>query len=389
MRVLLAFDKLKDSLTAAEACAAAAEAIREALPKAQIDLCPLTDGGEGFASILARSAGGELRPIQVSGPRGRAVSAAYAAVAHDNIPGAIHATLGLRGGPDRLAVVEMASASGLSLLSQTERDPWQTTTQGTGELIAAAAKGASAIVLGVGGSATNDLGLGALDALGLHCRSGHGTRIAPPTPVAWAQVDRFDGKPAALPPIFIACDVTNPLLGRNGAAAIYGPQKGLRAADVARLDHEAARMALMLCAHFGQPDAAMDVPGAGAAGGIAFGLMVAAGARLLPGAEFVASWLDLDARIAAADLVLTGEGRFDDSSLQGKGPGDVVARAVKQQKAVHVFAGEVATSQRPAGVAVHQITPAQTALHEALRQGRENLTRAVRAALGSVERRDW
>jgi glycerate 2-kinase len=280
-----------------------------------------------------------------------------------------------------VAIIEMAAASGLGLLTPPQRDVWETSTVGTGELIAAAAaRGASAIVLGVGGSATNDLGVGALRALGLQFQAETGGTIDAPAPATWPRINRISGQLRPLPPIFIACDVTNPLLGAHGAAAVYGPQKGLRAEDILRLDHQTARMALLLSGYFGQPDEMMDLPGSGAAGGIAFGLTVAAGARLLPGFDFVARWLDLEARIAAADLVLTGEGRFDDSSLDGKGPGAVAACALALGKPVHVFAGQCRVSRDVApGLSLHAITPAETPLREALARAPEFLGIAVRA----------
>jgi glycerate kinase len=167
------------------------------------------------------------------------------------------------------------------------------------------------------------------------------------------------------------------LLGPQGAAAIYGLQKGLVPGDVAKMDHVSARLALLLCARFGQPDTLMDLPGAGAAGGIAFGLMAAANATLLPGFDLVAAWLDLDRRIAAADIVITGEGRFDDSSLSGKGPGAVATRALTAGKTVHVFAGQVTTRHTHPGLTLHAITPAGQPLDVALRNGRQNLGASV------------
>jgi glycerate kinase len=277
----------------------------------------------------------------------------------------------------------MASASGLALLAAHQRDPWQTHTHGTGELIrlAAARPGVVAILLGVGGSATSDLGLGALAALGLTFSTAHGEFIAPPIPAHWPHIAHLSGHlPSApsLPPIRIACDVTNPLLGPRGAAATYGPQKGLRPADLARLDHESARLALLLCAYAQRPDSLMDTPGAGAAGGIAFGLMAATGAQLLPGFDLVSAWLDLERKLAAADLVITGEGRFDDTSLTGKGPGAVAARALALGKPVHVFAGAVATLATRPQLSLHAITPPGTPLSTALRDAQSFLTARVR-----------
>lgn len=385
MRVLLAFDKFKGSLTAPQACAAAADALRATSAAWELDLCPLADGGDGFAEILTHAAGGTLIHETVLGPRGGSVRAHLGLVLAENIPAAARALLGLTTLPPgaRVALVELAQASGLALLAPEQRDPWHATTLGTGELVRAAAgrHGAAAVVLGVGGSATSDLGLGALAALGLEFFSETGEGIVPPVPAQWGRLARVGGNVfAALPPLRVACDVDNPLLGPRGAAAVFGPQKGLRAEDVRRLDHAAARVALLLCAHADRPDALMDTPGAGAAGGIAFGLMAAAGAELVPGSDLVAAWLGLDARLAAADVIITGEGRFDASSLGGKGPGLVVARARALGKPVHVFAGAADPAAASAVTGLHVITPPGTPEPDALRAAAENLTRTVRHA---------
>lgn len=392
MRVLVAFDKFKDSLTSSAACALAADALRVAHPDWQLDLCPLTDGGEGFCDILTLAAGGMIEKLSVTGPRGDRVEAAVGFVPLENIPPAARALLDFQlpginlqpHGGARIAVIEMAAASGLALLAPDRRDPWQATTLGTGELIRAAARpGVAAILLGVGGSATSDLGLGALAALGLEYRTASGGRVQPPVPARWQEIARIAGRIASdFPALRIACDVTNPLLGPRGAAAVYGPQKGLRGADVSRLDHEKARLALMVCSYCGQHDSLMDVPGAGAAGGLGFGLMAAAGARLLPGFDLVSAWLNLEARLAAADIVITGEGRFDESSLSGKGPGAVAARAFALGKRVHVFAGAI-TAPPQENFALHAITPPGTPLAQALRDASANLATAIRQAFSA------
>ncbi len=396
MRALLAFDKFKDALTAPQACTLAADALRSLHPEWTLDLCPLADGGEGFCEILTTAAQGSLETITVTGPRGKSLPATIGFVAVDKIPPTARRLLGL---PDSrlstpgshllhsstVALIEMAGASGLALLPPDQRDPWQTTSLGTGELLRhAAARGAAMILLGVGGSATHDLGLGALNALGLSFLSAVGTPLTPPVPADWPRIERLHGAlPATFPPLRIACDVANPLLGPNGAAAIYGPQKGLRPTDLARLDTESARLALMLCTHCAQPDALMDTPGAGAAGGIAFGLMTAAGAQLIPGFDLVSAWLDLEARLAAADIVITGEGRFDASSLSGKGPGALAARARALGKSTHIFAGAV-TAAPVAGLSLHAITPAGVPLPTALREAPAHLSAAVRAAFSNA-----
>lgn len=378
MRVLVAFDKFKDSLTSPEACTITRDALLARHPDWQVDLCPLTDGGEGFCPILTGD-GGAFENVSARGPRGGTISAQIGFRALAQIPAAARAMLKPAAG-DRIAIVEMASISGLALLAAADRDPWQTTSFGTGELLRAAARpGVAAILLGVGGSATSELGLGALAALGLEFFDRHDQRVDPPIPARWSEIVRLAGQVVPnLPPIRIACDVTNPLLGPRGAAAIYGPQKGLQAADLPKLEHAAARLALLLLNHCRQPDTLLDVPGAGAAGGISFGLMAAAGARLLPGFDLVSAWLGLEARLAAADLVITGEGRFDESSLSGKGPGAVAARALALGKSVHVFAGAISSvGAPPARLALHAITPAGTPLEAALRAAGENLRARV------------
>lgn len=397
MRVLVAFDKFKDSLTAREACDTAAHALRTRHADWTVDRCPLADGGEGFCEILTTAAGGHTIASSVTDPLGDLVQAPVGFVPIDRIPaaartmmalpaptaasgGASPATRSGQSAAPTIAVIEMAAASGLALLEPGERNPWQTSSFGTGELIRTAADlGAAAVILGVGGSATSDLGLGALAALGLEFRTAARKLVDPPIPNDWRHIAEITGRlPSHLPPIRIACDVTNPLLGPRGAAAVYGPQKGLLPNDVARLDHESARLGMMLCAHAGKPDTLMEVPGAGAAGGIAFGLIAASNAELLPGFPLVSAWLDLEARLAMADVVITGEGRFDESSLSGKGPGAVAARALALGKRVHVFAGQSTVAQPPAGLSVHPITPAGTALSIAVLTSRQNLISALR-----------
>lgn len=386
-RVLLAFDKFKDALTAQQAGEAVAAALREQQPGWTLDLAPLADGGEGFTAILTQAAKGREVTGMATGPRGGRQPAGFGLVPVSAIPAGARARLQLSGETNAgatVAVIEMAAISGLALLPQDQRDLWRTTTLGTGELMReAAVAGAGAILLGVGGSATNDLGLGALAALGLEFTDALGCPVHPPVPAEWSRIVRISGRlTAALPPVYIACDVTNPLLGPRGAAAAYGPQKGLRPADHARLERESERIASLLCAHCSQPGTLKDLPGTGAAGGISFGLMAAAGAKLLPGFDLVSAWLDLEAKLAEADMVITGEGRFDESSLEGKGPGAVAARALALGKTVHVFAGQVKAAGRP-GLGLHVITPPGTPLAQALRDAPRNLASTTRQVFGS------
>jgi glycerate kinase len=387
MRVLIAFDKFKDSMSARTACDMAAGAAASFGERYQVDACPLSDGGEGFAGILTRAAGGSENTVESTGPRGDPVSSAFGIVPVGRIPTRARSILGSALDDTAvIAVVEMATASGLALLSPVQRDPMLTSSVGTGQVLqAAASSGVQAILLGVGGSATHDLGLGALGALGLtYLESGGGTLDAL-VPADWPLVQGIAGRiPNGFPPILIACDVDNPLLGPRGALATYGPQKGLKPHDALMLEAQSARLAAMLCRQFGRPDTLAAMPGAGAAGGIAFGLMAAAGAVLIPGYELVASWLDLDRRVAEADIVITGEGRFDDSSMSGKGPGALARRALELGKRVHVFAGEVRLSSAIEGLRTHVITPPAMPLAGALANAPGFLFVAVKRALSGV-----
>ena len=235
MRALIAFDKFKDALSARQACDAAARALRRAHPDWLLDLCPLADGGDGFLDVLVLAAGSRKIEFPVMGPRGGTVQAAVGMVPVGNIPSGALSLLGLEPKIDpaaksTLAVVEMAAASGLALLPPELRDPWQATSYGTGQLIRAAAEmDASAVLLGVGGSATHDLGFGALAALGLEFRTADGRKLKPPLPFQWAELERIDGELfPSIPQIRIACDVSNPLLGPNGAPPSTGRRRAWR-----------------------------------------------------------------------------------------------------------------------------------------------------------------
>ena len=254
MHVVIAPDKFKGALSAAAAARAIAGGILSAQPHAQIVICPMADGGEGTVDALLSAAGGERQSEIVTGPRPEMrVAAGFALL------------------PDGTAVIEMSSASGLALLTPDERDPMHTTTFGTGQLLRAAANiGARRIILGIGGSATTDGGIGALQALGARLFFDDDTELTRPAIGADLQRPLRVEPPAnwELPPILIACDVTNPLYGPAGAAAIFGPQKGASPEDVVRLD-----AGLEALAHrHGKTELAAS-PGSGAAGGLGFGLM--------------------------------------------------------------------------------------------------------------------
>jgi glycerate kinase len=275
-RILIAFDKFKGALSAAAACEVVAEVLRRCRPNWQLDCAPLSDGGDGFCHILGDAARGSFERVAASGPlfddAGSAprVSAEIARVELARLSPAARQRLALgAAAPERLAIVEMASVNGLSLIPEPQRDVWRASSYGTGELLLAASRlPVAAVLLGVGGSATSDLGLGALCALGLRFEDAAGVELRPPLPALWSRIQRVRGAVSSeLLPILIACDVKNPLLGPSGAAAVYGPQKGLKPEDLFGHEREAARLARLLCQALGVDAALTDTPGAGAAGG--------------------------------------------------------------------------------------------------------------------------
>ena len=388
MKILAAFDKFKDSMTAQAACEAASAGVHLALGQnASITQAPLTDGGEGFCTILTHAANGYVESHEVCGPLGADLKAPLGWVNGSALPAAVRALFDPRHG--KIAIIEMAAAAGLEQVAPERRHPKYCTTYGVGELIRiAVAEGADAILLGIGGSATSDLGLGALEALGLRLVDSNNKRIERIIPSRWPEVAQLSGDIAVpLPPIYIACDVDNPLLGPRGAAAVYGPQKGLPADEVEAFDDAAADLAAKLCQHFNQPQNLHELPGSGAAGGIGFGLKVACNAKFIAGFELVTAWLDLDAKIAAADLILTGEGKIDCSSLSGKGPVALVTAAHKADKRSILLTGAVEAAaaahlhEHFPKCALYEITPPNCPLAQALVDGPENLTAKTASVL--------
>jgi glycerate kinase len=390
MNVLAAFDKFKDSMPAGRACDAALAGALNALGEPlTMTRAPLTDGGEGFCPILTEAAGGYMEHHTVCGPLGDEIEAPLGWVELARIPKHARKFFGAEKG--KLAIIEMASTAGLEQVPSSQRHPGHCTTRGVGELIRiAVAEEADAILLGIGGSATSDLGLGALEALGLDfCPSGQ------VTPAQWGAIDTIGGRiELDVPPIYIACDVDNPLLGVRGAAAVYGPQKGLAAEEIEAYDEASARIAKKLCTFFKQAESTMKIPGSGAAGGIGFGLNVAFGAAYVPGFELVTAWLDLTAKIQEADLVLTGEGKFDVSSLAGKGPYALLAAAYSSDTPAILLSGlamEDAAKivrERFPGTAVYSITPEGTPLPQALQSAPEFLMQKVTEVLKTRAKHD-
>ncbi|HAF09336.1 MAG TPA: glycerate kinase [Chloroflexi bacterium] len=301
-RVVIAPQSFKGSADAVAVAAAIARGFRRVLPDARLDEVPLADGGEGTVHALVHATKGKIRTSRVHDPLLREIDAEWGIL-----------------GDGTTAVVEMAAASGLPLLSEAERDPRITSTRGTGELIlAAAASGAHRIVIGIGGSGTNDGGAGMARALGYRFLDRDGREL-PEGGAALARLHHLEGQtdPRLIrPAIEVACDVRNPLLGPEGASAIYGPQKGATPAMIAELDAALARYADVIEDFVGRN--VRDVPGAGAAGGLGAGLLAFLDARLRSGAELVLDATRFASRVAGADLVVTGEGRADAQSAYGK-----------------------------------------------------------------------
>jgi glycerate kinase len=312
MRIVIAPDKFKGCLSAPAVAAAVAAGVRRVRPDAVVDLVPLADGGEGTVDALVAATGGRLEVRRVTGP----------------LPdGKVDAAFGVSG-DGRTAFVEMAAASGLALLAEGDRNPLNTTTFGTGELLVAAAKlGVAEIVLGIGGSATTDGGIGCAQACGLPVILAEGEPVSDTEPLCGRDLERVvlvkhgRGSPVERTKITVACDVTNPLFGPRGAAAVYGPQKGATPGQVAWLDDQLRGLA----ERTGKLREA-EVPGAGAAGGLGFGLLAYfPNAALRRGVEIVFDAVGLRARLIGADLCVTGEGRLDATSLDGKVTGAVAS----------------------------------------------------------------
>jgi glycerate kinase len=364
VRILIAPDKFKGSLSAPAAAEAIARGLRSVWPDAQLDLAPIADGGEGFTEALKVALGAEWVNVASEDALGRAIAARYA---------------WLDG--ERLAILEISEASGLHRIAPHERDPLRADTFGTGILIAhAIARGARRIHVGLGGSATTDGGAGMARALGFRFLDGEG-RDFPAAPGALQSVAQIV-RPAdrVLPEIFAACDVQNPLLGERGAARVYGPQKGADAAAVALLDRALTRLADVCAADLGCDH--RDVPGSGAAGGLGFGLLTFCNAKIRPGFEMISETLHLGKRIAAADLVITGEGRIDDQTLDGKGPAGVAALARSAGRLVIAFGGAITAVAEDSGVfdALIPIADRPLTVAEAMAEAAPLLERASRRA---------
>lgn len=364
LRVLIAPDSFKGSMSSLEAGDRMAAGLRAALSSVEVEQVLLADGGEGTVDALIRACGGKKVFLRVTGPMGNPVEAAYGLLA------------------DGRVVLEMAAASGLPLVPTGERDPWRATSRGTGELLRDALKhNPPEIVIGLGGSATVDGGIGLLQALGVRILDRDG-RDVPPGGQALDRVERIDTSGIDLrifqTRIVVACDVDNPLTGPEGAVPVFAPQKGAGPQMLPRLAAGMEHYARRLDAD-GKP--VSRLPGGGAAGGVGAALVAFCGAELVPGFPLIARVMRLEEKIAKSDLVLTGEGRMDGQSLHGKAPVGLARMAKRHGVPVVAFAGAVGEDaerlEREGFAAVLPIADGPIPLEEAMKRGGELLERSV------------
>ena len=368
MKIILAPDSFKGNLTSMEVAEAMETGIERVLPDADCIKIPMADGGEGTVQSLLDAVGGELISCKVTGPAGQSVTAGYGMLADNST-----------------AVIEMAAASGLALVSGKTMNPLRTTSFGTGELIRHALdRGAQKIILGIGGSATNDAGVGMAQALGVVFRTGDGRAIHENGAGGMLQLiesmELKDRHPKLdQTRILVACDVDNPLTGENGAACVFAPQKGADADMVKLLDDNLKHLAGVIKRETGiDVDA---IPGAGAAGGLGAGLLVFAGAELRSGIEIISRATSIETHLRSADLVFTGEGRVDYQTAFGKTPAGIARLAGEYGVPVIAIGGGLADDAGE--VFTHGINGLEAAiardmpLDEALANSREYIANAA------------
>lgn len=331
MKVIAAIDSLKGSLTSLEAGEAIRNGIRRAIPEAEVCVRPLADGGEGTVEALVLGMGGRMEKVVVTGPLGKPVECAYGILEESGT-----------------AIVEMSGAAGITLVPDQERNPMNTTTYGVGEVIKdAVAKGCRRFIVGIGGSATNDGGIGMLQALGYGMlnRSGSQVSFGAKGLEELEEITATHVLPELKDCTFrIACDVTNPLCGDCGASAIYGPQKGATPTMILQMDKWLDHYAKLAAKTF--PKANQDQAGTGAAGGLGFAFLTFTNAGLESGIKIVLEETRLEDYVKDADIVVTGEGRLDSQTVMGKAPIGVANIAKKYGKPVLAFAGCVAEDAR-------------------------------------------
>jgi glycerate 2-kinase len=326
--ILLAPDSFKNSCTAREACCAIERGIKSVNPKVKTLSLPLSDGGEGYMEVLLSSLGGKRYSITVHDPLMRPVKADYAIV-----------------NSGKTAIIEMAAASGIQLLSEKELDPCKTTTYGCGELILdAIQKGASRIIIGIGGSSTTDGGTGAAQALGIHFLDITGEIIPDGISGAYLKkihsIDESGINPAVSDiEILVACDVENPFTGKSGAARIYSPQKGANPEKVKLLEEGMIHLSGLIMQKKGIN--LEEIPGSGAAGGLGGGLLAFLGARLKPGVEIILQSVNFSKNLKKVDLVITGEGKIDSQTINGKVISGILKESQKAGVPVIALAGQL------------------------------------------------
>jgi glycerate kinase len=368
MKIVIAPDSFKENLTSLEVAGELEAGLRRVWPDAEYVKVPMADGGEGTVQSLVDATGGRIVKCAVTGPLGQKVLASYGLL-----------------GDGRTAIIEMAEASGLPLVPKTERDPLRATTFGTGELVADAIhRGVEEIIIGLGGSATNDGGAGLAQALGVRFIDKDGAPITVPLGGGHladvAAIDtRWVNPGLASVKVSVACDVTNPLTGEKGASVVYGPQKGATPETVQTLDRNLGHLAALIKRDV-QRDVA-DRPGAGAGGGLGAGLMAFTDATLKRGVELVVSATKLDDHMKGASLALTGEGRVDFQTAFGKTPSGVAASARRFGVPVVAIGGGLADDA--GGVFQHGIdglesaTPNAMPLDVAIKKSRQYLQDAA------------
>ncbi|MDB6072686.1 MAG: hypothetical protein JWO89_326 [Verrucomicrobiaceae bacterium] len=353
MKILIAMDKFKGSLTATQA----GEAVARALHPLPCDLCPIADGGEGTCEAIITAMGGHWQEVNITDAIGRPAVARYGLC------------------PNGDAVMEMSAASGLAQVSDQPLTPHLASTHGTGAMMCDAIKnGARRIIIGIGGSATNDGGIGMAQALGWRFFDEQDNEVTD-LPQDFERVVRIERGTLAMPEILVACDVDNPLLGERGATRVYGAQKGV--ADMPFFEARLGGLADMIQRDLGTDH--RDASGAGAAGGLGFGLMSFCNAKLVSGFDLIAEVTGLEARMADATLVVTGEGKVDSQTLFGKGPAGVAEMARRRELPVIAVAGTVEDSQavRSRFDEAYAVKPEAMPLAEAMRRGAELIEETV------------
>jgi len=370
MKIVVAPNAFKGSLTASQAAEAMETGIRNILPDAEVILVPVADGGDGLVDVAVDALDGKRLSLEVQGPREDTVQADYCVVESQ-----------------KLVTIEMALASGLALLSPEKKDPMLSSTYGTGELIREALNlNTARINVGIGGSATNDGGIGMAQALGVRFLNASGKELPPvgKSLTAIAAID-ISGRDPRLSRVKIeaVCDVDNPLYGPNGAAHVYAPQKGASPDQVEELDRGLQNLGKRI-----QEDLGIDVntmPGAGAAGGLGAGLHAFLGAELCKGIDLIFDLVGLHEKLAGADLALTGEGQIDFQTVFGKAPGGVGAAAKAQGVPCFAIAGSIGNNLgtlHETGInSVFSLCPGPMSLAEAMKLSKENISRVTEQAV--------